>query len=639
VVLICAILFAGAISAVLTLWNSDIVNGSLGFTLDDPWIHLQFARNLHEYGSFSYYKNEMSTSGSTSPLYTVLLSIGMFFTGEEMLLSYTLGVLFHLLGAILFFRFASLLFPNDPWLAVAGSFLFVFEPRLQWVSLSGMETTLCVTLLLATMFFYRDRRFALAAVSGGFLLWTRPEAVILFGALLADFLYHARVAVHRLPDGPVKGALRPRTLISPALILGGLAMAYVAFNFVLSGTIFPNTLAAKLRYYASGGEGFLLKVLTFAGGEHLAVFVILILAGLVSIIGNVLKRKYEPLLGGFLWCVGLVTAYSIYLPYLFSRGRYLMPIIPFVLLIGLRGLNMLSHLFEEKAKMGVGRVKVAKVLVLVMVCVQFGFASWKTSVAYAGDCRYISDRQVRTALWIRDHLPEDAVIATHDIGAIGYYSRRRVLDMVGLVSPEMIHQIGDLTKLREQLILRGATHVAVLRSWFEIDNQQPLFKTDERYPEVMEVFAFDRRQIHFVPGAVQQMRNNSWNLMRTGSFAQAEALMRDAIRADPLSSRSRHAMGMLFLMVGRLQQSENEIRLAGMLNPFSPEIRLAVADIAVKKGSPQDAISVLENLVLEKPDYAPAYLALSKIHGNVGIDTSRARDYLRRYQELAGDIQ
>ena len=57
-------------------WNAYRVNGAAGFPLDDPWIHLQFAKNLHEYGSYSYYRNQTVTSGSTSPLYTLLLAAG-----------------------------------------------------------------------------------------------------------------------------------------------------------------------------------------------------------------------------------------------------------------------------------------------------------------------------------------------------------------------------------------------------------------------------------------------------------------------------------------------------------------------------------------------------------------------------------
>ena len=62
-------------------------NGYFGFPLDDPWIHLTFAKNLAKYFSFSYFKNEMVTAGSTSPIYTALLAVGFFISNNEFMLS------------------------------------------------------------------------------------------------------------------------------------------------------------------------------------------------------------------------------------------------------------------------------------------------------------------------------------------------------------------------------------------------------------------------------------------------------------------------------------------------------------------------------------------------------------------------
>jgi len=45
---------------------------------------------------------------------------------------------------------------------------------------------------------------------------------------------------------------------------------------------------------------------------------------------------------------------------------------------------------------------------------------------------------VKWGRWFRAHTPEDAVIATPDIGAIGYFSRRAVVDLGGLVTPAMV---------------------------------------------------------------------------------------------------------------------------------------------------------------------------------------------------------
>jgi hypothetical protein len=40
--------------------------------------------------------------------------------------------------------------------------------------------------------------------------------------------------------------------------------------------------------------------------------------------------------------------------------------------------------------------------------------------------------------WLGEHTPERSSIATPDIGALGYFSRRRIVDLSGLVTPQML---------------------------------------------------------------------------------------------------------------------------------------------------------------------------------------------------------
>src|SRR5713226_5999157 len=188
------ILFIGAGMCAFAFWNAYQTNGSFGFPLDDSWIHLQFARNLHDYGSYSYYKDEMVTSGSTSPLYTFLLAAGFIATNNEMLLSYILGVTFLLGAGIYLFKSSMIDFDQNVLLAGGAVFLVLFEPRLQWIALSGMETTLFIFLLTAAMYYYKGRREFLCGTTSGLLLWVRPEAIIFLGALLIDVVYHDYVA-------------------------------------------------------------------------------------------------------------------------------------------------------------------------------------------------------------------------------------------------------------------------------------------------------------------------------------------------------------------------------------------------------------------------------------------------------------
>ena len=69
---------------------------------------------------------------------------------------------------------------------------------------------------------------------------------------------------------------------------------------------------------------------------------------------------------------------------------------------------------------------------------QIGGATVSALDTYASEVKNINDLQVRTAHWIEEHTAPDALIATNDIGAIAFFSRRFILDTEGLVSPDAI---------------------------------------------------------------------------------------------------------------------------------------------------------------------------------------------------------
>ena len=55
------------------LWSINVFR--VGFPLDDAWIHQTYARNLVNYREWSFVPGQPS-AGSTSPLWTGILSIG-----------------------------------------------------------------------------------------------------------------------------------------------------------------------------------------------------------------------------------------------------------------------------------------------------------------------------------------------------------------------------------------------------------------------------------------------------------------------------------------------------------------------------------------------------------------------------------
>lgn len=631
-----AVLLVGAFLLLETVNAARQANGADGFPLDDPWIHLQFAKNIHEYGSFSYYEDQQVTSGSTSPLYTLLLALGMVFTNDEFVLSYVLGGAFLLASALVIFQITQRLFGRRMLLSFVAAAFVVLEPRLVWASLSGMETTLFIALSLAAYLWYLEKRPLLLGLAAGLLMWTRPEALLMMAVLGADTLYHWIAAAR---GGDVKTRpqhQRPRWLANTGIVLGICIAAYAVFNSVLSGSLLPNTFAAKLKYYEAGGEAFPQQVLAFLSADHMMIVAPFLAVGVLAALLATLRRRPAPLLVPLLWCLGMVGAYWWKLPYLYQYGRYLMPIIPFALLLTIGGLEQLLDLAQEKiALMRSGQSRTAiQGLVLLAVLVLTAQSGWQRRGYYAESCRYISERQVATALWIRKQLPEGAVVATHDVGALAYYSDRRIVDMVGLISPEMIENIGRLDKLLEYLQHQRVTHLAVLRTWFDITNVHPLFVTNELRPEIMEVFRFDPDRMHFTNQTASMLSERARLELVAGNVQQAGAMLEQALQYDANSARIHLLLGRALILVGRLDDADREFTIALRLQPDLWDARFGRADVAARRPNPREAITMLEQLVRDNPEYSAGFQALAQLYYRSRIDTAKAAAYLRRFNEL-----
>jgi hypothetical protein len=627
-----AILVGGAGWLVFVLASAFATNGSFGFPLDDPWIHLQFARNVAEYGAFSYYKSEQITSGSTSPFYTLLLAGGFVFSSNEFVLSYAFGIAFLLVAVWIFSRLISQEFEQSLLLGSAGALLLLFEPRMIWSALSGMETTLFIAILLGVFLAYRKKSGVALGVASGLLVWTRPEGVLFLCCIALDALYQSRLHPAARRGGkpaPPSGEAGP-WLLRPLLILLAFVLAYAAFNYFLSGSILPNTFAAKLKYYSGGGSEYPSDVLRFAGGGHMIVLAACVLAGFLETVLALLGRRTAHGLVPILWSLGLFIAYWVNLPHLYQEGRYLMPIIPFLLYLGIRGLTWIARVV---IKVNSGRATATSLMAIVLLAValQFAWATIGTKPRYVEYCEYVTDRQVKAANWIRANLPESAVIGTHDIGAIGFYSGRRIVDMVGLVSPDMIENIGSFDRLRKFLRDKGVTHLACLRNWFSVANQNPVFSTDPSRPEIMEVYTYDARRIHFMPQDVSDMVESARFALQSGQIDQAGGMLTRAIQLDPASSRTRYFLAKALTQIGKDDHALIEIENAIKIQNDYWDAWILKAGILERKGRASDAIRLLEEVAHRNPDFAESYRMLAQLYQNGGLDPEKRQYYLDQY--------
>jgi hypothetical protein len=86
---------------------------------------------------------------------------------------------------------------------------------------------------------------------------------------------------------------------------------------------------------------------------------------------------------------------------------------------------------------------------------------------YAWGVQNINAMQVHLGRWVDRELPKTARLAVNDIGAIAYFSRREVIDLIGLVTPEILpyKRRGD-SGVIEYVRETCPDYLIVFPSWF-----------------------------------------------------------------------------------------------------------------------------------------------------------------------------
>ncbi len=496
VLLICAPLLSSALYLVYARSS-----GLAGFPLDDAWIHQTYARNLAQTGQLAYLPGQPS-AGSTSPAWSFILSVAYLLGIDYKLWAYLIGSLSLAATACLAYRlFLRLAPPRSPTAeegkprpraALLAGLLCAVEWHLVWASVSGMETILFTALSLGLLEYYFGH---VAAVSGpnacagcpcrpcagclcrpsnghgpsgepasvhkeqtvvravgigllaGVLVLTRPEGAVLAGMVL--------LAMIGLPWPSTRSELRLRLLAAVVAAVAMLAVLspYFAFNLRTSGTIFPNTFYAKQAEYQAELPIWtrLWQVLspTLAGAQ------VLLVPGFVYSIYSLLSRprgqRRWPAIVPVVWWLAILGLYAVRLPVGYQHGRYTMPSIPLLILYGVWGTAAMLRPRSPRL-----RVRVLSRVVPAAIAILAVLFWWRGANAYRDDVGFIEGEMVAVARWLGEQTAPGDLIAVHDIGAIGYLIDRPLLDLAGLITPEVIPFIADADQLAGWMAAREA---------------------------------------------------------------------------------------------------------------------------------------------------------------------------------------
>jgi hypothetical protein len=606
--------------AVYYIYNALKVNNAYGFPLDDPWIHLTFARNLVEYHSFSYFRDEIVTAGSTSPIYTFILAGFFFVIKNEFILSYFLGISFAIASVIFFYKLSVFEFVKQNVFAIIAACIFVVDKWMNFSADMGMETTMYILILLGCAYFYKKRNVAPFAVFLGLILWGRPDGVAFIAAIAIDYF----VALKFSKDQ--KSLFSKNDLIKIGIISSAMIALYLILNLFLAGSLLPNTYNAKLTYYTPeyrSRSAFLnLEVWQYFTSGAYAVLMVGFIFTVLKLLYDLFKTEYNRSLLYVLFILILVFIYWFKLPYAHRFGRYMMPLIPFFILTGTLGFRDIAQLTGDY--LGNKKIAVNLFLVIAGAVTIWSFMNYnQNKKIYADECKYISDRQVAAAKWISNNTQEGDIIATHDVGAIGFYCNRKIVDVAGLITPELIDKLVD--KNYNQIMLdfmkaKNVTHIAFLQNWYRVVNQVPLFTTADSLPfETMEVYKYIPDKTYILPLIVNSGVMQVQDMIYRKEYQKAATILTQILAQEKNAAIVYFLLSVCQLQMNRTQDFETNIKKAIEIFPEYKDALFQYAYYKMAKSEFSEAKTYFEKSLKIKPNDANCIKYLNAVNDSLKV--------------------
>jgi hypothetical protein len=399
--------------------------------VDDAFIVFQYVTNLLSGQGFVLYPGDTPVEGVTNVGWLLVLAplssvadpaavaklLGLALVLSTLILTASLG---RYLATQAEAAEESLGLVLVPILLLAASFDFVY------FSVAGMETGLLAAILMLTACLASERPYGVALPLLGALAFTvHPETVVVYP------LYWLLCWSRRETDR--------RKLVAGALVFAALVAAITAARYWYFRVLLPNTFYSKpsaLRLAVENGYNFLM-----GQNWNVAFPITGWLALPVLGLGYVRLRRRAAAAADMLAAIsGVGLAFALYSPPDWTNtARPFAPYLPAALILLWAGVGEAMRLLWGANMRPRTRQSLAALVGFVLVLTNVSDMQTKLAQMeiYPG---YVlaAKNLIGPALWMRDHLPAGATIATRRVGVLAYYSQRKVFDYVyGLADPEV----------------------------------------------------------------------------------------------------------------------------------------------------------------------------------------------------------
>ncbi len=445
----------------------------LPLCVDDSYIDFRYIFNWLSGTSFDYNPGDRCM-GFTSHLHIAVLTLiawvlkTLDLTLVSQCTNIVLGILSYFLIFVLIRRAT-----EKPWLAAASAAVYALFPYNTQETMAGKETLFISTLMLASLLFMQRKNLFAVAWCAALILATRPEGGLwMLLSMVWMWLVIKQQWRSKSDSSDQSGGENAAVLgvlvkvwIGPFLLLAGLA-AWLFANF---GTIVPHSLIGKSNMFYKPfpmmdmvlvlrrlGDGALVPDLNFFIHPLLsdAFDFLRLYGGSVYLIAS-LRFVREPVLRFYAWVVfAYFLLYSIVNPYLFPWYYCWFSLVPPIMVpLFCYKLFRFARKSRGRANKVIG-MSICFYLIFVQVIEQpVRYMSGLPAICFywSGlfDRLMVYKNAAETVASAPGNQAQKLVVASPEVGVLGWFYHGPILDLGGLVTDKVIRYAPPLQKYRK----------------------------------------------------------------------------------------------------------------------------------------------------------------------------------------------
>ena len=458
------IVFLAAIF-ILLMYSLNRTNWRLVYALDDPYIHLAMAKNFSKHLVWGITKYGF-TSSSSSPLWTLILSVVFFIVGTKEIVPFIINLI---LAIVLLYAIDKILkrYISSRLILLIILVGTVFLTPLPALVFCGQEHILHIILLLSLIYYFSQ--FVSVSVENRKKIFSKDFLVILSLAFLSTAARYESLFV--IASASSYLLLRRKFIQSVALAVAGSApvVIYGIISVAKGWWFFPNSIVSKANVpllSTIGMEKFLFDIYKNFSEFHITFMLLIAL-----ILLNILKKDGDRMSRILL----LIFIASTSMHILFAKMGWFYRYEAYLVVVGIVSISIAAAKNPDRLAILKGgthrKYKMLSTAVLTLLVAYFLVHRGTEALMYIPTAtKNIFEQQYQMGLFLHKYYDGQCVVA-NDVGAINFLADIKCLDLLGLASMEVAEMYRDekfspenIAKLARE---KDAKIAIVYAEWFD----------------------------------------------------------------------------------------------------------------------------------------------------------------------------